>query len=189
MSAGEWRTRLKATGRTDTELARRLNKTKSALSRIMTGERKDLRQSEIEAIEIALAEFEGKPQRPAGQVPLLGYAGANGSGVFLWDLENPMGWVDAPPLRDSATQSVAVRVPNDMMDPRLFAGELIYVGLGIAPARNGDTIFEFMDGTAMILTYAGSRQGHIFGRQYNPDEECRFEATKVRNLHAVTMRL
>ena len=66
MAAEDWRARLKATGRSDTELARRLNKSKSSVSRIMTGERKDLRVGEIAAIETALSEFEGvAPALPA----------------------------------------------------------------------------------------------------------------------------
>jgi transcriptional regulator with XRE-family HTH domain len=188
MSADQWRRRLEAAGRSDTDLARRINKSKSAVSRIMTGERKDLRQGEVEAIEAALAEFEGKPLRPAGLIPLMGYAAAGGADRIAWNMDAPLDWVEAPPMRDSTTQVVAIRVHGDSMEPRLFSGETIYVGLHLAPARNGDAVIEFRDGAAVVKTYGGMRQGFIFARQYNPDEELRFEATKVRAVHAVLWR-
>lgn len=188
MSANEWRTRLKATGRSETDLATRINKSKSALSRIMTGERKDLRASEVEAIELALSEFEGKTQRPPGLIPLLGYAAAGGGDRIAWSFERPLDWVEAPPMRDSATEVIAIRVAGDSMEPRLFSGETIYVGLNIAPARGGDAVIEFRDGSAVVKSYQGSRQGHVFAHQYNPDDELKYDATKVRALHAVLWR-
>lgn len=182
------RRRLKALGRNETDLATALGKTKSAMSRIMTGDRKNLSQSEAEAIEAALLVFEGNTARPAGLIPLLGYTAA-GDDRIRWDLEDPLDWVEAPPTRlESSLEQVAVRIPGDLMDPRLFSGEIVYVALGISPARGGDVLIEFMDHTACIRTYSGRRQGYIFARQYNPDEEVRFEETKVRNLHAVTWR-
>lgn len=188
MSADQWRARLAAVGRSDTDLARRLNKSKSAVSRIMTGERKDLRQGEVEAIEAALADFEGKPQRPPGLIPLLGYAAATGGDRIVWNTDAPLDWVEAPPMRDTGTQVLAIRVSGDSMEPRLFAGETIYVGRQLAPARNGDAVIEFNDGTAVVKSYAGMRQGFVFARQYNPDEELRYEATRVRAVHAVLWR-
>jgi phage repressor protein C with HTH and peptisase S24 domain len=188
MTATEWRVRLRATGRSETDLAKKVNKSKSALSRIMTGERQDIRQSEVEAIEAALAEFEGRPQRPQGLIPLLGYAAGGGTDRVAWSFDRPMDWVEAPPMRDSATEIIAIRVVGDSMEPRLFSGETIYVGLNISPARGGDAVFEFRDGTAVVKSYQGSRQGHVFAHQYNPDEELRFDAAGVAGLHAVLWR-
>lgn len=187
-AATEWRSRLKATGRSETELALAIGKTKSALSRIMTGERKDLRQSELDAIEGALAQFEGKPLRPTGLIPLLGYAAAGGEDHISWALDKPLDWIEAPPMRDTNTEVVAIRVSGDSMEPRLFSGETIYVGLNIAPARGGDAVIEFTDATALVKSYFGRRDGTVFARQYNPDKELRFPGTKVKGLHAVLWR-
>lgn len=188
MSATDWRARLRAVGRSETELATRINKSKSSVSRIMTGERKDLRQGEIEAIEAALAEFEGRPARPPGLIPLLGYAAAASPDRISWNIDRPLDWVEAPPIRESSTEILAIRVSGDSMEPRLFAGETIYCGLNLSPARGGDAVIEFNDDTAVVKSYFGRRDGVIFTRQYNPEGELKFEETKVRALHAVLWR-
>jgi len=188
MSAVEWRARLKATGRSETDLAQRIGKSKSALSRIMTGERKDLRQAEAEAIEVALAELEGRPVRPSGMIPLLGYAAAGGADLIVWNTDAPLQWVEAPPMTEGATEVLAIRVSGDSMEPRLFAGETIYVGRRLSPARNGDAVIEFTDGTAVVKSYGGTRQGYVFARQYNPEAELKYDAARVRAVHAVLWR-
>lgn len=188
MSAAEWRARLRAAGRNETDLAKRINKSKSALSRIMTGERKDLRQGEMEAIELALAEFEGRTARPAGMIPLLGYAAAGGADRIAWNIDRPLEWVEAPPMRDTTTEILAIRVSGDSMEPRLFSGETIYVGRNLSPAKGGDAVIEFIDDTAVVKSYFGLRQGFVFARQYNPEGELKYDMTKVRALHAVLWR-
>lgn len=185
----DWRKRLDAVGRKDADLARRINKTPTALSRIMTGQRKDLRQSEIDGIEQAIAEFEGKSERPPGLIPLLGYAAAGGDDHIVWNVDQPLDWVEAPPIRaGSATEVVAVRVHGDSMEPRLFSGETIYIGLNLAPARNGDAVIEFKDGSALVKSYAGRRDDRLYAQQYNPSKLLDWPATKVRGVHAVLWR-
>ncbi len=154
----------------------------------MTGERKDLRQTETQAIEQALAEMEGRSSRPAGMIPLLGYAAAGGTDLIVWNADDPVQWVEAPPMLDGSSDILAIRVSGDSMEPRLFAGEVIYVGRKLAPSRNGDAVIEFNDGTAVVKSYGGTRQGYVFARQYNPDSELRFDASTVKAVHAVLWR-
>ena len=121
-------------------------------------------------------------------IPLLGYAAGSGGDRIVWNTDQPLDWVEAPPMRDTSIQILAIRVSGDSMEPRLFAGETIYVGRKLAPARNGDAVIEFNDGTAVVKSYGGMRQGFVFARQYNPDEELKYEATKVKAVHAVLWR-
>lgn len=180
--------RLRAAGRTQNDLADKLNMSATALSRIIKDQRKDVGAKEIQAIEAALLELEGATPRPAGLIPLLGYAAAGGDDRISWSFDHAIDWVQAPPVRDGSRDIVGIRISGDSMEPRLFSGETIYVGLGLQPARGGDSVIEFVDGTALVKSYNGRRDGYVFARQYNPDKELRFNETAIRAVHAVIWR-
>ena len=71
------------------------------------------------------------------------------------------------------------------MEPRIFEGEPLLVLVRQPPLRNGDALIEFNDGTGVVKSYRGTRDGQVFAHQYNPDEDRRYEATKVKALHRV----
>ena len=77
------------------------------------------------------------------------------------------------------------------MEPRFFAGESVFVHAGLPPARGQDCLIEFRDGSAVIKSYRGQRDGFVFAWQYNPsaDEsnELRYQGTDVKALHAVEL--
>ncbi len=155
----------------------------------MTGDRKGLKVDEAAAIEQVLLEFEGRTApRPTTLIPLLGYAAAGGGDRIAWALDRPLDWVEAPPIRDSDVEVVAIRVAGDSMEPRLFSGEMIYVGLNLAPARGGDCVIEFRDETALVKSYYGRKDQMIFAHQYNPEEQLKFPESSVKGLHAVLWR-
>ena len=188
MRGEEIRRRLHAAGKSDADLRGRLGWSSSRLSRIMTGDRKRLSTDELEQIEQALAELEGKPApRLANLIPLLGYAAGEGD-RFAWTPDKPLEWVEAPPLQTPGVETVAVRVPGELMAPRLFPGETVFVGLGLSPARGGDVVVELADGTAMVRTYAGRKDGRVFLQHYNPEATDSVAEIQVKGLHAVTCR-
>ena len=83
---------------------------------------------------------------------------------------------------------IAVRVPGDTMEPRLYSGEIVIVARDVPPSRNSDCLIEFLDGTAIVKQYRGQRDGVIFLWQYNPEQEIRLTSTSIKSVSAVTYR-
>jgi len=95
-------------------------------------------------------------------------------------IEVPMGLVRG--------RAIAIRVAGDSMEPRLFAGETLIVGLDVPPVRDRDCVIEFRDGSGIVKQYKGQRDGIVFLHQYNPEQEVRVDASTVKAIHAVLYR-
>lgn len=121
------------------------------------------------------------------RIPVYGYVAGNngdriamGSDSVLDYLEVPAGLTRGHPI--------ALRVVGDSMEPRLFSGETVIVGLGISPTRYGDCVVEYRDGSGVIKQYRGQRDGKVYLYQYNPEREFPVEAASVKAVHAVLFR-
>ncbi|QYC10587.1 S24 family peptidase [Brevundimonas nasdae] len=185
MKPEEIRSRLRATGRSQAALGRHIGASKDSMSRLMTGQRR-LQAVEVERIKEFFAE--DAPAGPAyDTLDVYGYVQAGGDdlvsladGQVIDRIEVPAGLV-----RGSA---IGIRVVGDSMEPRLFSGETVIVGLNMPPQRDRDCVVEFRDGSAIVKQYKGQRDGTVFLHQYNPDKEVRIDASKVKAIHAVLYR-
>ncbi|WP_312139396.1 S24 family peptidase [Brevundimonas sp.] len=185
MKPAEIKERLKRSGSTQAALARAIGKSKDSVSRLLTGQR-SMDADEAEAIRdfFAIGREEG-PQFI--QIPVYGYAAAGGedrvafADEYILDrIEVPMGLVRG--------DAVAIRVAGESMEPRLYSGETVIVGLGVPPRRNGDCVVELRDGSALVKQYVATRDNVVYLHQLNPDKEIRVDATKVKAIHSVIYR-
>lgn len=141
---------------------------------------------EAEKIESFFAGDE--PAGPAFElIDVYGYAQAGGedriglaSDQVIDRIEVPAGLVRG--------RAIGVRVAGDSMEPRLYSGETVIIGLNMSPQRDRDCVVEFHDGTGIVKQYKGQRDGVVFLHQYNPDSEVRVDASKVKAIHAVVYR-
>lgn len=190
MKPEDVRRRLEKSGRRQSDLARHLNIGKDSMSRLLKGpdDPRGRRMSVEEAASIQSFFASDEPQEPAFQViDVYGYAQAGGTdrisladGQVIDRIEIPAGLVRG--------DVIAIRVAGDSMEPRLFSGETVIVGLNVPPQRDRDCVVEFRDGSAIVKQYKGQRDGQVFLHQYNPDEEVRVDAAKVKSIHAVLYR-
>lgn len=185
VTPSEIKSRLRSTGRNQAALGRHIGVSKDSISRLMKGERK---VSAEEAIKIK-AFFADDPAAtpPVDMLDVYGYAQAGGedhigmaSDQVIDRIEVPAGLVRG--------QAIGIRVAGDSMEPRLYSGETVIVGLNVPPERDRDCVVELKDGTGMVKQYKGRRDGQIFLHQYNPDRELRIDATRVKAIHAVLYR-
>lgn len=185
MKPDEIRERLRRTGRSQAALGRHIGASKDSMSRLMTGQRR------LQAAELPLIEefFAGdRDKGPAYEtLDVYGYAQAGGedriglaSDQVIDRIEVPAGMVRGP--------AIGIRVAGDSMEPRLYSGETVIVALNVAPARDRDCVVEFRDGTGIVKQYRGQREGQVFLWQYNPEQEIRVDASKVKAIHAVLYR-
>lgn len=185
MKPPEIRDRLKRTGRSQAALARAIGKSKDSVSRLMTGQR-GMDVDEAAAIRDFFSDGTEQPPQFV-QIPVYGYAAAGGEDRIALADDQVLDRIEVPYglVRGDA---VAIRVAGDSMEPRLYSGEMVIVGLGVPPQRNGDCVVELRDGSALVKQYRGSRDGTVFLHQLNPDREVRIESSKVKALHAVVYR-
>lgn len=185
MKPPEIRARLKDTGRTQAALGRAIGKSKDSVSRLLTGQRA-LEVDEAEAI----SAFFGEDQ-PAGptfvQIPVYGYAAAGSDDRVSIASDQVLDRIEIP-AGLTRGEAFAIRVSGDSMEPRLYSGELVIVGKGVPPQKNGDCVVELKDGSAVVKQYRSQKDGVVFLHQLNPDREVRLEAVKVRAIHAVLYR-
>lgn len=194
------RNRLQRAGRTQAELARhlsaRLGRAVSAksVSRLVLENRR-IGVEEAAAIDAFFGEegqgffplaAERGPPNARAKVPLYGLAGGAGFDAIAYSSDSVLEWIDAPLLNVDA----AFRVAGASMEPRLFAGETVFVKLGVGPARGQDCVVELKDETqgVIVKTFQQQREGWVFLRQWNPENEIKLRWDQVRGLHAVRAR-
>lgn len=185
MRGSEILDRLTRTGRSRSALGRHLGKDIHYVRRLI--EKPELTPSLAAQIEDFFAD-EVAPLEPATiRVPVFGYAAEGGderislaNDHVLDEIEIPLGLIRG--------DAFGVRVSGDSMEPRLFSGETVIVARKVAPARFGDCVVEFRDGTALVKQYRGQRDGKVFLYQFNPEREFPVEGALVKSIHAVAYR-
>lgn len=184
--------RLQKAGRKQEELAQALGISPWSASRLVLGKR-EMKAQEAARIDAFLAEtasderYDDAPSG-TGRIPLYGYAAAAAPDRVAFTSGRALDWIEAPPLQLFSGPMAALRIAGESMEPRLFAGEEVLIALGLSPGRGRDCVIEFKDGTAAVKTYEKSRDGWIFCRQFNPDQEVRYKAHEVKAIHAVLWR-
>lgn len=184
MKPPEIRARLKRTGRTQQALARSIGKSKDSVSRLLKGER-SLDVEEAQQIRDFFGDDDAADA--TGQVPVYGMPIPGDPDRFSLSADQVLDRIELP-AGMTRGETIAVRMPSEVMAPRLFSGEIVIVARGVPAAIHGDCLVELKDGAGMVRHYVGQKEGHVFLRQFNPDREIRIEATKVRALHLVAYR-
>lgn len=199
--------RLRAIGKTQSDLAAYLGVDFNVVNRIASGARKRLSDEESNAIEAYFAAHAGRSApmaapaagistaRQAGtgaQVPLYGFAAAAPTGPINFDHETAGEYVARHPNQGRNAEAFAVRIWGESMSPRYEPGELAYCVRGQHPRRGQDVIIELKSGDAWLKTYEGQQGGQVRTRQLNPppgeDDFQSFDMRDIKALHAVVGR-
>jgi phage repressor protein C with HTH and peptisase S24 domain len=183
MDASDIQAMLARSGRSQSDLGRFLGISKDSVYRLVNGRRK-LEAGEAERLK---GFFEPETGPRYDVLNVFGYAQAGGddrvslaSDHVIDRLEVPSGLVRG--------RAIAVRVAGDSMEPRLFSGETLIIAIDRPPERDRDCVVEFLDGTAIVKTYKGTRDGWVHLMQYNPEKAVKVQASSVRAIHAVMYR-
>lgn len=121
---------------------------------------------------------------------MYGYAAMGGSADDKGDAEvialgqaDVLDWMTLPAGIDPSGDCYVLIPIGESMEPRIFAGEPLLVLRGRPPLRNGDALIEFRNGTGVVKTYGGQRNGRVYGQQYNPPKVRDWDATTVKGVH------
>lgn len=129
---------------------------------------------------------------PAGrQTPVYGYAAASDGpdGRIAFNSGDVLEWIELPAGMQPPGDVFVARAIGSSMYPRIFDGEMLVVRRAVPPRRDKEAIFEFKDGTAVVKTYKGARDGRLFGQQYNPEKLLDWPADEIKAVHDVWAKL
>lgn len=173
------------------QLARFLDMDPSYLHRKL-GQRQSLTLDQAAKVRAWLEGDEPDAPPPTGRrVPIYGYAAMGSSGLGDPGERIAMGtgdiidWTELPAGIDPRGECFVIHPVGSSMEPRIFEGEPLLVLVKQPPLRNGDALIEFNDGSGVVKSYRGTRQGRVWAHQFNPDEGRDYDAASVKQLHRV----
>jgi len=187
---------LKRVGKKQADLARFMPLDPSSLTKLIKGER-SMKVPELRRLEEFFSAANGgepverlasRRAEAQARIPLFGVPHGD-DGAVLFTSGREADWISPPIVAPANVELVAVRVPGDQMEPRMFQGEIVVAQVRMPPARDRDCVVEFTDGTAIVRTFKGLRDGRVHLELYHPASNIHVDATKVRALHAVLARL
>ncbi|MEX1108625.1 MAG: S24 family peptidase, partial [Dongiaceae bacterium] len=91
-----------------------------------------------------------------------------------------------PPFLEGAANAFALYVDGDSMEPRYFAGEILYVNPNRPVTRNCFVAVELADGQGLIKQFLRRDDTLVVLRQFNPGKEIRIQTDQVRHIYRIT---
>lgn len=172
-------------------LARALDMDPSYLTRKLRS-RIELKVREQQAVKAFLNGDVVEVDPPTGRrVPVYGYA-AMGAGDLADEGDriavgtgDVLDYMELPAGLNPRGECFVIHPIGSSMEPRIFAGEPLLVLLRVPPLRDGDALIEFNDGSGVVKSFRGMRDGRIWARQYNPPSEREYDAASVKAIHRV----
>ena len=122
---------------------------------------------------------------PVRDLPVLG-AVKGGSEGFYFNEGEPKEFLLRPANLAGATDAFALYVYGDSMEPRYFAGEILYVNPNRPLTRNCFVAVELGDGQGMIKQFVSRSDDYVLLRQFNPPKDIRLPAREVRRIYRIT---
>lgn len=122
---------------------------------------------------------------PARDLPVLG-AVRGGTEGFYFNEGEPKEFVARPATLAGVSNGFALYVNGDSMEPRYFAGELVYVNPNRPVTRNCFVAVEMADGQGLIKQFVRRSDDHVILRQFNPPKEIRLAARDIRRICRIT---
>lgn len=144
----------------------------------------------IEPGQPASARREAAPIRAAaapGQrdLPVMGTVRGDGDGFHFVQGEAKE-FVERPANLKGVFNAFALYMDGDLMEPRYYAGELIYVNPNRPLTRNCFVAVELADGQGLIRQFVRRSEDEVVLHQFNPAKDSHLKAGSVRKIYRIT---
>jgi SOS-response transcriptional repressor LexA len=133
------------------------------------------------AAEAALAAAAIAPR----DLPVMG-AVKGGSEGFYFNEGEAKEYVLRPAGLAGASNAFALYVDGDSMEPRYFAGELVYVNPNRPLTKHCFVAVEMRDGQGLIKQFLKRSDETVVLRQFNPAKDLRLPAREVKQIYRIT---
>ncbi len=118
-------------------------------------------------------------------LPVMG-AVKGGSEGFYFNEGEPKEFVARPSALDGVANAFALYVDGDSMEPRYFAGEVLYVNPNRPVTRNCFVAVELQDGQGMIKQFVKRTDDVVVLHQFNPARDLRLPTREVKRMYRIT---
>jgi len=129
--------------------------------------------------------------RSAGWIPLYGHAVGGKDGEFILT-GNQISEVLAPPSVSHVPDAYAVYAVGDSMEPRYFAGEIVFVNPRLPISRGSFVVAQISKGQeaeprAYVKRFVSQDARRLRLEQYNPKKVLDFYISAVVAIHRIVM--
>ena len=118
-------------------------------------------------------------------LPVIG-AVKGGSDGFYFNEGEPKEFVERPANLKGVFNAFALYVDGDSMEPRYFAGELLYVNPNRPITKGCFVAVELEDGQGLIKQFLRRSDDEIILYQFNPTREIRLQPRQVKRIYRIT---
>jgi len=118
-------------------------------------------------------------------LPVLG-AVKGGAEGFYFNEGEAKEYLVRPPALDGVANGFALYVEGESMEPRYFAGEVLYVNPNRPITRNCFVAVELADGQGMIKQFLRRSDEHVVLHQFNPPKDIRVAVENVKRIYRIT---
>lgn len=98
-------------------------------------------------------------------------------------------YVDCPAYLSKVAEAYALEVVGSSMEPRYYAGELVYVHPGRAPRRGSFVVVQYLDGSGdmhgIVKRLLRETADQYVFEQFNPPRELTFDRDVVKAIHVI----
>ena len=132
-----------------------------------------------------IARFEPIAQpTPGRDLPVMG-AVKGGAEGFYFNEGEAKEYVQRPAMLAGAANAFALYVDGDSMEPRYFAGEILYVNPNRPLTKNCFVAVELADGRGMIKQFLRRSDDQIVLHQFNPAKDIKLTTKDVKHIYRI----
>jgi SOS-response transcriptional repressor LexA len=126
------------------------------------------------------------PPSPASRdLPVMG-AVKGGAEGFYFNEGEAKEFVVRPPALGGVSNAFALYVDGESMEPRYYAGEMLYVNPNRPVTRGCFVAVEMDDGQGLIKQFVRRNDNHLVLAQFNPPKELRLPVAQVKRIYRIT---
>ena len=176
------------------DLATRVGTSKAQIDKLERGERRltvDWLQRLAQALDCAATDI--TPQLSALQrtapasnkdLPLLGGV-RGGCDAWFFDNGRVMEYVQRPVNLVGCADAFAAYAFGDSMEPRFYAGELLYVHPRRPLSRGCFVVVELKDGQGLVKQFLRQDDRTVTLHQFNPDKDIVLKQSEIKHLYRI----
>ena len=118
-------------------------------------------------------------------LPVMGTVNGDGTG-FVFIQGEAKEFVERPANLKGVLNALALYMDGDVMEPRYYAGEVLYVNPNRPLTKNCFVAVELADGQGLIRQFLRRNEDEVVLRQFNPAKDVHLKAGNVRKIVRIT---
>jgi len=127
---------------------------------------------------------DGGQPTPQRDLPIMGTVRGGSTGFYFND-GDPKEFVERPASLAGSTNAFALYVDGDSMEPRYFAGEVLFVNPNRPLTKNCFVAVELTDGRGLIKQFLRRNDDQVVLHQFNPAKDIKVPAKDIKNIYRI----